>query len=602
MNISPTDTPASVLKKVFGYDSFRPLQEEVIKNVLDKKDTLAIMPTGGGKSICYQLPALLFEGLTVVISPLISLMKDQVDQLNQTGISAVMLNSSLSFNNYIDYCESIKRGEVKLLYIAPESLFKEDICDLLEQVQVDCITIDEAHCISEWGHDFRPEYRQLGSYRKKFPEAACLALTATATPRVQDDIIRSLGFTHKNRFISSFDRSNLFLQVLQKNNPLIQTESFLQAHSGEPGIIYCATRSQVDELTARLKTKGYSVLPYHAGLSDRQREKNQSRFANDDVQIIVATIAFGMGINKSNVRFVVHYDLPKSLESYYQEIGRSGRDGAQADCLLLFGYGDIAKINYFIDQKINENERRVAKLLMHDMVSYAEAKVCRRIPLLHHFGEAPHEQNCGMCDNCTNEETREGLEDITIAAQKFLSCVKRTGEIFGAGHLIDVLRGSYNEKTDKFRHQNLSVFGIGKEYSKEEWLHLIGQFSQNGLISRDLNYGSIKLTAKAGEVLFEGLKIKGTIESRKIAAKKPKKAVVAEYDDALFEELRKMRKKLADKEGVPPYVIFSDKTLMEIAGRVPRSNRELLDISGIGEVKLSRYGQQVLEVINSYNP
>ena len=380
-------TPASILKETFGYDTFRPHQREVIENVLARHDTLAIMPTGGGKSLCYQIPALLFDGLTVVVSPLISLMKDQVEQLRAFGVPALFLNSSLGVQEYQENMGYVKHGEVKLLYVAPETLLTPRILALLDSVQVDCLTIDEAHCISEWGHDFRPEYRQLVAVRQRFPNAVCLALTATATERVRKDIRTTLKFSTSNEFIASFNRENLYIEVVRKRDPIAQTIHILEKHKDQSGIIYCFSRRQVDELAAYLAAQGYSIRPYHAGLEDFERKQNQEAFIRDDAQIIVATIAFGMGINKPNVRFVIHFDLPKSIESYYQEIGRAGRDGLPAHCTLLFNYSDVAKINYFIDQKEGD-EKRVAIGHLDAIVRYAEDELtCRRRPLLNYFGE-----------------------------------------------------------------------------------------------------------------------------------------------------------------------------------------------------------------------
>ena len=380
------DKAERILKHVFGYDEFRPLQADIIENVLHKNDTLVIMPTGGGKSLCYQLPALIFEGLTIVVSPLISLMKDQVEQLVQMGVSAVFLNSSLSLGEYRHNVDRIKRGAVKLLYLAPEALLKANMLDMLSSVEVDCLTIDEAHCISQWGHDFRPEYRQLVQVRDRFPKAACIALTATATPRVREDIKANLGFDASNEFIDSFDRKNLFIQIATKYNPLDQTIKFIKKFPNQSGIVYCFSRRQVDDLYEALRSEGFSVRPYHAGLTDKERNENQERFIRDDAQIIVATIAFGMGIDKPDVRFVVHYDLPQTIESYYQEIGRAGRDGLRSDCLLLFSYGDIQKIKYFINKK-ETREQRVAIIHLNALLRFVETEVCRRIPLLDYFGE-----------------------------------------------------------------------------------------------------------------------------------------------------------------------------------------------------------------------
>ncbi|HLA29366.1 MAG TPA: RecQ family ATP-dependent DNA helicase, partial [Syntrophales bacterium] len=429
----------SILKRIFGYDTFWPLQEEVIVHLLDKQDALVVLPTGGGKSLCYQIPALLFEGLTIVVSPLLSLMKDQVDQLKECGVPAVFLNSTLTAEQYRSHVERLRKSAVKLLYMAPEALLAPRTMALLSSLRVDCFAVDEAHCISEWGHDFRPEYRQLMEVRSAFPAAVCVSMTATATPRVREDIRKSLQITAVNEFIGSFNRPNLFLEVAPKTSALEQTLEFIDQYPNESGIIYCFSRRQTDDLYATLARRGYSVRPYHAGLSDRERTQNQELFTRDDIRIIVATIAFGMGINKSNVRFVVHYDFPKSIDTYYQEIGRAGRDGLPAHCLLLFGYGDIQKINYFIQQK-DEQEQRVANILLSNLLGFAETDLCRRVPLLNYFGETHAIDNCGMCDNCRIE--RKDLTDITIPVQMFLSCVKRTGERFGAGHIVDVLRGS----------------------------------------------------------------------------------------------------------------------------------------------------------------
>ncbi|MDY6969699.1 MAG: ATP-dependent DNA helicase RecQ, partial [Spirochaetota bacterium] len=405
--------PAAVLKKVFGYDEFRPLQAEIIENILFNKDTLVIMPTGGGKSLCYQIPAIIFEGLTIVVSPLISLMKDQVDQLRELGIDAAILNSTLSPAEYRDNVMLIKEKRAKLLYLAPESLLKQSVLEMLSSVRVDCLAIDEAHCISEWGHDFRPEYRQLALVRLHFTKAVCIALTATATERVRDDIIKSLDFDASSEFIGSFNRGNLFLRIVPKENPLNQTIRFLERFENQSGIIYCFSRRQVDELYQILVEREYSVRPYHAGMPEADRNINQELFIKDDVQIIVATIAFGMGINKPNVRFVIHYDLPKNIESYYQEIGRAGRDGQRSHCLLLFSYGDIQKIKYFINEK-DPKEKRIANIHLNALIKYTETEECRRSVLLNYFGEEFFAENCGMCDNCLSEKMEK--VDITIPA------------------------------------------------------------------------------------------------------------------------------------------------------------------------------------------
>ena len=586
-----------ILKNVFGYDSFRPLQSEIIRNVLHKKDTLVIMPTGGGKSLCYQIPALIFGGLTIVISPLISLMKDQVEQLRQLGVNTALLNSSLSPEIYNKNYDDIKTGKAKLLYLAPESLVKEEILFLLKSVKMDCITVDEAHCISEWGHDFRKEYRQLGFIRKKFPDAVCLGLTATATPRVQEDIMKNLEMVNPKKFIASFNRENLYLQVIPKNDPFQQTVDFLKGHKDQSGIIYCFSRKQVDSLHANLSYLGFSAKPYHAGLSDEERTANQDLFIKDETQIIIATIAFGMGINKSNVRFVIHYDLPKNIESYYQEIGRSGRDGLRSDCLLLFSYADIVKINYFIDQKEVEVERLSAKAHLNAMIRYAESEICRRNPLINYFGETYDIENCGMCDNCLAEDKQ--TTEITVPAQKFLSAVKRTGEIFGANYLIDVLMGDDNDRILSNRHHNLSVFGIGKEFTKKQWQTVAHQLVSKQLLKRDIQYGSLKLTEKSFGVLTNNEKVFGFVKEPEIKTKKIKKIDQA-YDSELFELLRYKRKELADQKNIPPYVIFSDKSLIQMSVEFPQNKSAFLGINGVGARKYESYGNIFIPIIKRY--
>ncbi len=586
-----------VLKDTFGYDSFRPLQEEIIANVTAGNDTLVIMPTGGGKSICYQVPALLFDGLTLVVSPLISLMMDQVEQLKALDVPAAVLNSSLSAVEYERNVAMVLQGSAKMLYVAPETLFRQRTLDILSSLRVACLTIDEAHCISEWGHDFRPEYRRLAKLRGRFPQAVCMALTATATPRVQEDIKESLGFSASNEFIASFDRANLFLQVADKGAATRQTLDFLRERRDQSGIIYCFSRRQVEELAEDLSAAGFSVRPYHAGLGDDERRSNQEMFIRDEIQIVVATIAFGMGINKPNVRFVVHYDLPKNIEGYYQEIGRAGRDGLRAECLLLYTPADAQKIRYFIAQK-EEDEQRVANLHLAAMMNYAETGLCRRQPLLQHFGESYDKESCDMCDNCLSEE-RADLVDLSEAAQKFLSCVKRCREKFGAAHIIDVLRGSNAKKVLDFRHHLLSTYGIGKEYSKRQWQHLARQFLQQGLLQQDLAYGALQVTRKGYEVLLNGASVMGQLEAAEPTIARPKGAT-PDYDPALFELLRDLRKVMARRDRVPPYIIFNDKTLAEMAAGFPQSPESMQRVGGVGQAKWRRYGEAFLTQIRRY--
>ncbi len=595
------DKAYKILKDVFGYDSFRSLQKEIIGNVLDKKDTVVIMPTGGGKSLCYQVPALIFNGLTIVISPLISLMKDQVEQLRQLGVTTALLNSSLTQDVYRQNFESVKNGKAKLLYLAPESLGKEDISNLIKTVKLDCITIDEAHCISEWGHDFRKDYRQLGIFRKAFPNAVCIALTATATPRVQDDIANNLNLIEHKKYVASFNRENLFLEVIPKQNSYQQVVDFINEHKNQSGIIYCFSRKQVDSLHDYLSSIGYSTKPYHAGLSDDERSLNQELFIKDEVQIIIATIAFGMGINKSNVRFVLHHDLPKNIESYYQEIGRGGRDGLKSDCLLLFSYSDIVKIKYFIDQKEDEAERRSAQVHLNAMIKYAESESCRRHPLINYFGEHYKTENCAMCDNCLGDEKESS--DITIAAQKFMSAVKRTGEIFGINYIVDVLTGSESDKIFSNAHQNLTVYGVGKEFNKKQWQLIARQLVSKEYLNNDNEYGSLKLTEKSYGVLLRNEKVFGFIKEPEVKIKSAKKAAAGidqPHDEKLFELLKAKRKELADKAGVPPYVIFSDKTLIEMCITYPVNTAGFLHISGVGQRKFESYGETFISIIKKY--
>ena len=594
MSIPPR--PEDLLKSVFGFDEFKPLQREIITNVLEKKDTLAVMPTGGGKSLCYQIPALIFPGLTVVVSPLISLMKDQVEQLAEVEVPALFLNSSLSPEEYHENMLRVRFMKVKLLFVAPETLLTQRVLNLLYTVQLDCLTIDEAHCISEWGHDFRPEYRQLVGVRERFPDAVCLALTATATPRVREDIMKCLGFYDSNEFIASFDRKNLFIEVIPKDDPATQVIEFIQRFPNQSGIIYCLARRQVDKLAAILLKKGYSVRPYQAGLTDEERKQNQEQFIRDDVQIVVATIAFGMGINKPNVRFILHYDLPHSIESYYHEIGRSGRDGLPAHCRLLYSYGDVYKIKSFLDQK-EDQERQVAYLHLNALVKYAESLVCRRKPLLEHFGEIYSAESCGMCDVCLGIEKNQ--VDITVPAQKFFSCVKLTGERFGVNHIVDVLLGSVNPKILKLRHNNLTTYGIGKDLTKKQWLHLSGQLLQKGYLIKDEKFGGIKLSPKAYDLLNDKERISGAIVAERIDAK-AKKTGDKDYDRNLFDILRKKRKELADASHIPPYFIFSDKSLVEMATYYPMTPDNFKTIHGVGSVKLERYGHTFMEMITAY--
>ena len=584
------------LHKYFGYTAFLPLQEEIIRDVVSMRDVLVLMPTGGGKSLCYQLPALLFDGLTVVISPLIALMKDQVDGLISNGIAAAYINSSLNYSEINEIKWMAEGGEVKILYLAPERLMVPGFLDFLKELPISLFAVDEAHCISEWGHDFRPEYRQLTTLKENFPHTPLIALTATATMDVQDDIARQLKIPRCKRYQASFNRKNLYYRVEPKVNPYQQLLKYLEGHKKESGIIYCQSRKMVDTLSDSLQAAGYRAIPYHAGLTAEVRDKNQDRFIKDDAEIIVATIAFGMGIDKPNVRYVIHYDMPKNLEGYYQETGRAGRDGLPADCILFFSYGDKVKIEYFIEQKENQRDRDISYQKLKKMTDYCAGNICRRKVLLEYFGEDFNEPDCGGCDICL--EPRERF-DGTIAAQKILSCIHRLGQDFGTNHVIDILLGSKNKKVIERNHNSLTTYGIGKEYSKGQWQSIVRELVQLGFLDMEGDkYPVLKLNDKSRKVLFKGEKVsltKPAVEPRKLH-----EYVADSFDRELFEILRTLRKKLADGEGVPPYIIFPDTTLKEMSTYYPNDTLGLSNISGVGEKKLQKYGNVFLNSITEY--
>lgn len=493
-------SPELVLQTAFGYSSFRPGQEEIISSVLSGRDTLAVLPTGGGKSLCYQIPALIFKGITVVVSPLISLMQDQVSSLRASGINSVFLNSSLERDGYIAAVDEIKSGSVKIVYVSPEGLATGRIRELLcENVTVSCITIDEAHCVSEWGHDFRPDYLDIRSVRKILPGAVMLALTATATELVRGDIVNNLGMNNPFIFVSSFNRSNIYLEVRPKRNPEAQVTEYLGKHKNESGIIYCFSRRQVDELTESLERKGFPVRSYHAGLTDERRAQNQELFIKDEIKIMVATVAFGMGINKPNVRFVINYDLPKSIEEYYQETGRAGRDGKQAYSLLLYSSGDIHKIRYFFEEAADS---RKSEKLLQGMLNFAASGKCRRRTLLEYFGEPyiperNHNEFC--CDICSSGEKPEN--DVTVPVQKLMCCIIRTGERFGTSYIVDVLLGSRQKRIIENRHNFLSTWGIGNELSRDEWFELVDLLIVHNYLRKSGEYNILRITAEGKSIL-----------------------------------------------------------------------------------------------------
>jgi ATP-dependent DNA helicase RecQ len=588
-----------ILKNKFGYDSFRMNQQAAIECVLNKQDCVVLMPTGGGKSLCYQIPALLLDGLTVVISPLIALMKDQVDALKNYGIEAEFLNSTQTGREQAEIFQRVKTGAIKMLYVAPERLLQSGdlFIDFLRNINVSLFAIDEAHCISSWGHDFRPEYIQLGKLKRYFPEIPVIALTATADRLVRKDIFERLQIPQAELFISSFNRPNIHYRIEPKRNSYNQLLEYLKTRREESGIIYCLSRSSTESLAADLRDEGFSVLPYHAGLDKATRDKNQELFLNDEVKIVVATIAFGMGIDKSNVRFVVHCDLPKNIESYYQETGRAGRDGLESEALLFFSWADVHKLKGFAEVEGNKSQTEIMLRKLNQMGEFGDLKSCRRKFLLSYFGEEL-EENCGKCDNCGKVfETFDG----TIIAQKALSAVYRTGQRMGLGYLVDFLRGSQSQKIWD-EHKNLKTYGVGADISKNEWFEYFRDLIAQGYLKQaGGQFPVLQLTEKSLEVLKGNM----SVELIKVTVKEEKKkSLVGEvgydYFKDLFAELKKVRTEFARGENVPPYVIFSDATLVEMATFLPLDTAELQKISGVGELKLQKYGADFVAVIANY--
>jgi ATP-dependent DNA helicase RecQ len=589
------------LKKHFGYSEFRPLQREIISDALAGCDVFALMPTGGGKSLCFQLPALMRDGLTIVVSPLISLMKDQVDALQTSGIAATFLNSALDRQDAKARWRGLHRGEYRMLYVAPERLMLEAFLERALNWNISQIAIDEAHCISEWGHDFRPEYRELKKLRTHLPDVPVMALTATATERVRADVIKQLKLRDPRCYVASFNRPNLTYRVVPKSVSYEQLLAFIRDRPNESGIVYCASRKSADSLAARLSEDQITAKPYHAGLTTKERTQNQELFLRDDVRVITATIAFGMGINKSNVRFVVHYDLPKNLESYYQETGRAGRDGLPSECVLLFSAGDVAKQLHFIDEK-SESEARIARVQLQQMVHYAETRECRRAALLRYFGEQYSQQSCEACDNClTPRETFDG----TIPAQKFLSCVHRicakSGFGFGLNHIVDVLRGADTEAIRLRRHDELSTYGIGRDLKREAWQAIGRELLRLGLAEcAPGRFTTLRLTKAGRDTLRDRIPITLTKYVDVVARDQKARAGAIECDEALFERLRVLRRKLADERDVPAYAIFSDVSLREMARACPTRASEFRRIPGVGERKLNDFSDPFVSEIKNY--
>jgi ATP-dependent DNA helicase RecQ len=588
------------LKYHFGYDRFRPGQRQIIEDALQNRDLLIVMPTGGGKSLCFQLPALIKKGLTVVVSPLIALMQDQVEGLRNNNIAATFLNSSLNPYKVRSREEAILSGKVRLLYVAPERLLSERFLPFLdlvkEKIGIAAFAIDEAHCVSEWGHDFRPEYRQMKSLRKRYPDVPTLALTATATDRVRADIIQQLGLKQPSIHIASFNRQNLYYEVRSKSKSAYAELLELVRESEGSAIIYCLTRKKVDELTFKLQNDQISALSYHAGLTDEERSSNQTRFIRDDVRVMVATIAFGMGINKPDVRLVIHFDLPRNLESYYQESGRAGRDSEPSRCTLFFSFSDIKTIEWSIEQKTDPQEQLIAKQQLRQVIDYAQGTVCRRTIQLGYFGER-FPGNCGNCDNCRYPKP---MQDWTIEAMKFLSCVARCKERFGMLYIIDVLRGSKNQKITQNEHDQLSTYGIGKDKSVDEWRMLGRSLLHQGLLEQTSDgYSVLKLNSLSWEVMRRQRPVSLAVPiAQKITWEEgSEKAVEAEI---LMQRLRSLRKQVADEQSVPPYVVFQDSTLKLMTQLQPTTITEFGKLSGVGSHKLAQYGDKFLTEIRTY--
>ncbi|MGB3300391.1 MAG: DNA helicase RecQ [Phormidesmis sp.] len=608
-SLSLTSSLEDALKHHFGHEHFRFDQRRIIEQVLKSRDVLVIMPTGGGKSLCYQLPALLKDGVTIVISPLIALMQDQVTALQDNGIGATFLNSTLSLDEARSREKSLFSGDIKLLYIAPERLFTPSFQDLLnklsKKIGISTFAIDEAHCVSEWGHDFRPEYRQLFQLKQRYPQIPTIALTATATTRVRTDIVQQLRLADPEIHVSSFNRQNLYYEVKQKSKQsylqLLAAINEYQNEEKSSGIVYCLSRKHVNEVALKLQQDGVLALPYHAGLSAEEREANQTKFIRDDIQIIVATIAFGMGINKPDVRFVIHYDLPRNLESYYQEAGRAGRDGEGAKCTILFGWGDVHTVKYLIGQKVDPNEQRIAQQQLSQIINYAESSVCRRKIQLGYFGE-PFSAPCNNCDNCINPSP---IEDWTIEAQKFLSCVYRCDQRFGMNHIIDVLRGSRKKRIIELNHDKLSTHNIGADRTVDEWRMLCRALVHQGYLDETTDgYSVLKLNTNSNQILGKLVSVEipvaTKIEKPVTSSKQTADAELTSAENLLMSELRSLRKRLADKQSVPPYIVFSDASLRQMAQNKPQTPEGFSKVSGVGSRKLTQYGETFTQTIRNF--
>lgn len=584
------------LKHFFGYDDFRLNQQYIIEAVLAAKDTLAIMPTGGGKSICYQLPAMLLPGITIVISPLIALMKDQVDALQANGINGAFLNSSQSLAEQKDIIWQARSGKVKLLYIAPERIPNDNASffSFIRELNPSLFAIDEAHCISSWGHDFRPEYLKLSVLKRQFPHVPVIALTASADKLTQQDIVEKLALPHPEIFISSFNRPNIHYFIQNKKNAFAGIVQYLKQHPDDNGIIYALSRTSTETIAEGLRKVGVSASHYHAGMDNKERSKVQEAFQRDEMRVIVATIAFGMGIDKSNVRFVIHHDVPKNIEGYYQETGRAGRDGLRSDAILFYSVGDIIKLRKFVEIENNPQQSAIALKKLQQMQEFCESESCRRQYLLQYFGEA-FPSYCGSCDFCLSNLEEK---DVTVDAQKLLSAVSRTGERYGANYIVDFLRGSASDKIIS-AHKELKTYGIGKDLNKEEWQWMIKVMLQQKMLEKTNDqYGTLQLNAKSWEILKSATKVK--LVMKKAPVESAEKEEKPDYEQELFKQLRSVRLDMADMEHVPAYAIVADNSLVEMATYFPQTFGDLLNISGFGDYKVAKYGAQFLKVIKAY--
>lgn len=589
-----------ILREVFGYDQFRPMQEEVIASVLGPRDTFVLMPTGGGKSLCFQIPALVKEGTAIVVSPLISLMKDQVRALTESGVSAAFLNSSLSDAEAGKVLRALQSGFLKLLYVAPERLLMPEMLVTLRSINVSLVAIDEAHCVSQWGHDFRPEYVRLGKVRPQLPNVPFVALTATADGQTRADVLTRLNLRDPEVFVAGFDRSNIRYTVAAKHQAVEQVLEFLDSREEEAGIVYCLSRKRVEEVAARLQERGIAAAAYHAGLDSKVRGRVQERFQRDQLRVVVATVAFGMGIDKPNVRFVIHYDMPKNVEGYYQETGRAGRDGLPAEALLLYGPGDPASAKRLIAMSGNEEQKAIEFRKLQSMVDMAESVTCRRATLLRYFGERPPEE-CGNCDVCLSPpETYDATEDV----KKILMCVYELRQKFGVQHVVNTLRGSESQKLVEFGHTGLASYGVGQHLTADQWFGLVRQLIRKGLLAQDEErFGILKLTPSTRPILREGARVELVKPRVRLRARERRTArarergVTTGFDEDLFQALRALRRRLAEEQEVPPYVIFGDVSLQGMAASKPQTDAQLLMISGVGQSKLAKYGRAFLDEI-----